>query len=329
MKGKAFLHVHLLDTAVATDNIGDEIIVNSAKKFLSTNFADAYVTNSSSHDGLGKFGRQLAAEADIIFLLGTNALSATYKSKGLLPLQRKDLCAIEGKVVLFGVGASDHFSKISPRQAKLLSKILSRDYVHSVRDETALDILKKLGFMGLNTGCPTMWSFDEKLCFKPGIKPTLCFSLTHYRKSPLDVTFIEKIGQLYDNLVFWPQQIKDIDYLECISPNERITILPPNLEAYEEFLKNADCDVAGSRLHGGIHALKFGRKSIIVAVDNRAHDIGLETDLPVIEREYVQQKLEIALSGETIIDLSEQKKLGSKWLKQFSPKSQTATGMKS
>lgn len=315
------MHIHLLDTSIATDNIGDEIIVKAIKEILTEKFPTAYFTNSSSHDGMGKFGRQLAGDADLVFLLGTNALSPSYQGvkNGLWPLQRKDLQALAGKVVLFGVGAGRYFSRVSYRQSKLLSKILSRSYIHSVRDGTALSIIESLGLSVLNTGCPTLWGLTTRQVFEPRKINTVCFSLTHYRKSAEDRCFVESLFRRYDSLFFWPQQIKDIEYLQRLGALEDVQILSPNLASYEGFLQTTDCDVLGSRLHGGIHALKYGRRAVIIAVDNRARDIGRETCLPVIERGGdLIQDLDCVLSGNIVIDVSSQKSSGHKFMDQFS-----------
>src|SRR5699024_6086851 len=68
-------HVHILDTAVGSANIGDEIIYESCIKFIRHTFRNSYITSSSSHDGLGVQSQAFAHDADVIFLLGTNALS--------------------------------------------------------------------------------------------------------------------------------------------------------------------------------------------------------------------------------------------------------------
>lgn len=41
----------------------------------------------------------------------------------------------------------------------------------------------------------------------------------------------------------------------------------------------------GTRLHAGIRCLNGGHRSLIIAIDNRARQIGEDTGLPVLERE--------------------------------------------
>ena len=74
-------------------------------------------------------------------------------------------------------------------------------------------------------------------------------------------------------------------------------MVPPTLEAYNGLLKNQDLDYIGTRLHGGIHALNNERRSLIIAVDNRAKEISKDTKLPVIGREEVRENLESMING--------------------------------
>lgn len=60
---------------------------------------------------------------------------------------------------------------------------------------------------------------------------------------------------------------------------------------YDEVLKE-DVDYIGTRLHGGIKALNAGRRSLIIAVDNRAIEISKDTGLPVIGRDEFKTMLE-------------------------------------
>ena len=312
------MHIHLLDTSIASTNIGDEIIVNSIKPLLYSNFPNAYFSSSSSHDGLGRHGRKRVKLADIVFLLGTNALSPTWRryEKGLWPIERKDISLLENKVVLFGVGAQDDSKRVNSRQKKHLSRLLSKNYLHSVRDEAAHQIVSDCGRRGLCTSCPTLWNMGGGI-FPPVQSNTVCFSLTHYRPDPIDREFIYLLHEYYKELFFWPQQIEDIYYLNTLVNTEKINFIPPNLRAYETFLSETECDVIGSRLHGGIHAIKYGHRSIVIAVDNRARGIGYNTDLPVIERKDFRKKLIEFLSSKIVVDFSSLKGVAEKFLNQF------------
>lgn len=312
-------HIHLLDTSISSDNIGDEIIVDHLKAQLFQNFPDAYFTSSSSHDGLGAFGRKLAAKADLVFLLGTNALHPEYRflGGGLWPLRPKDVSALENKVILFGVGAIKDFQSIQPMQKRLLRRVLRSEATHFVRDNTALKLVEQCGLKVVNGSCPTLWSLATPMRFAPNDVDSAVFSLTYYRKKAVDAQFVAYMQKRYKKLHFWAQQIEDIDYLHSFPDTLSIPILPPNLRAYDAFLKAEECDVIGSRLHGGIRALHAGRRSVIIAVDNRARDIGRETSLPVIAQGEDMSVLEEMLGNDIVVDMSPLSRLRDTFFAQF------------
>jgi hypothetical protein len=64
-----------------------------------------------------------------------------------------------------------------------------------------------------------------------------------------------------------------------------MTSLPPNLRSYTAFLDNEDVDFIGTRLHGGIRAMQKGHRALIIGIDNRATEIGRDTNLPVVQRQ--------------------------------------------
>ena len=194
--------------------------------------------------------------------------------------------ALEGKVVMFGVGASTDFDRVQPRQAKLLKRLLSADHHHSVRDETGRKLLEAVGIKAANTSCPTLWRYrDANPVLPKGKAPAACFTLTMHKASPHDLPFIETLRDCYEKLYFWPQQMRDLGYLESLTGTADIQIVPPNLAAYDALLAATDVDVVGTRLHGGIRGMLHGRRVLITAIDNRARDIGAETGLPTVARE--------------------------------------------
>lgn len=313
------MHIHLLDTAISSDNIGDEIIVDHLTDQLYRYFPDAYFTSSSSHDGLGVFGRKLAHAADLVFLLGTNALHPEYRwfGGGLWPLKSADIAVLENKVVLFGVGAIKDFETVQPRQRRLLQRVLKTDAVHFVRDDTALKLVKQCGLQVKNGSCPTLWSLNKPLSFPTRNIDRAVFSLTYYRAQSSDADFVAMMQERYSDLHFWAQQIEDIEYLQQFPGTRDIPIVAPNLRAYDAILQAEDCDVIGSRLHGGIRALHHGRRSVVIAVDNRARDIGRETSLPVIAQADVVSKLDDMLSAEIRVDMSSLTNMRDAFFSQF------------
>ena len=278
-------HVHLIDTAVASDNLGDEIILRQCRAELAEVLADAYVTTSAGHDGLGPNGRDHVARAGVVLMLGTNALSARFRLGGrfMWRIGLRDLAALKGKVVLMGVGANRDFTTVDWRQRRLLRHILSDRHDHSVRDGTALRLLQAIGRRGVNTSCPTLWSVDGA-GIPTARAPQVVLTLTAHRPDPSDAGLIDTCLRLYDQVWFWPQQPRDEGYLDRLPGATRVRRLAPNLAAYDAHLAATDTDVVGTRLHGTIRGLHHRRRSLAVVIDNRARDIGAETGLPVIAR---------------------------------------------
>jgi polysaccharide pyruvyl transferase WcaK-like protein len=287
-------HIHILDTSLASDNLGDEIIVSEARQYVSANFPDAYISSSSSHDGLGYYGRKLAGDADLILLLGTNALSAKYQRRGhfIWSVGRRDFKALEGKVVFVGVGASTNNRDVHPRQARLLKRLLSPNHKQSVRDETGKEILDSIGISAINTSCPTLWRYSSETPHIPTKSaPSVCFMLTQHKASENDLELVQSLRKCYKNLYFWPQQLRDLAYLRQLTDISDIKIVPPQLEAYDNLLANTDVDVVGTRLHGSIRGLLHKRRSLAIVIDNRARDIGRETGLPTHSRDELGAEL--------------------------------------
>ena len=129
-----------------------------------------------------------------------------------------------------------------------------------------------------------MWNLTPEYCsLIPKKKAkSVVTALTFYRKDvEKDLQMLEILYRNYERIYLWPQQIEDLEYLAKFN----VEILHPSLSAYDYFLLNNDTDFIGSRLHGGIRALNFKKRTLIVGVDNRAIEISRDTNLPVINRE--------------------------------------------
>jgi hypothetical protein len=63
-----------------------------------------------------------------------------------------------------------------------------------------------------------------------------------------------------------------------------VRVIGPNLRSYDEFLANEDVDYVGSRLHGGIRALQFKKRTLVIGIDHRSAEIANDTGLPVLRR---------------------------------------------
>ncbi|MGX7164017.1 polysaccharide pyruvyl transferase family protein [Enterococcus massiliensis] len=324
--------VLFFDTSIGTLNVGDEIINKSIANESIELFKNDYLlrlpsrTNTLNHFQLAynKSFRKNFAKADLKFICGTNLL---YKNM-LRPMPNWNInilnTSLQKESILFGVGSGNNSDKTTLYTKKLYKKILSKKYIHSVRDQATKMMLEEMGLQAIVTGCPTLWEITPERCKlipkEKSHSSTVIFTLTHYssfRNVDEDKKMIDIIKKNYENIFFWPQSLGDLDYLNELTEIENINVLPPNLRSFDDFLTKNDCDYIGSRLHGGIFALQHGRRSIILAIDNRAREIKKNNYIPCIERDRVSIELEDLVNDtwETNIILEVEKI--EKWKKQF------------
>lgn len=78
----------------------------------------------------------------------------------------------------------------------------------------------------------------------------------------------------------------------------KINVLPATLKAYDEILQSEESlDYIGTRLHGGIRALQHKRRSMIIAIDSRARSFKNDFNLPVIDKENLNELFEMINSN--------------------------------
>lgn len=97
-----------------------------------------------------------------------------------------------------------------------------------------------------------------------------------------------------------------------------MNIINATLEDYNKFLESHETDYIGTRLHAGIHALNYKKRSIIISIDNRANEIAKDTNLPIIQRENITSQLEAKIKSNWKTDINLPLENINKWKKQFS-----------
>ena len=281
----------VLDTSIATYNVGDEVIMDAVNNELFTLFSDNRFIRLPTHEVIHKTGLSYIRRSDFTFLGGSNILSSNMLKYKQWKIMMWQALFIKEKITLLGVGWRNYQSAPNFYTRVLLKKILSRDTTHSVRDSYTLNFLQELGFTNvINTSCPTMWNLTAEHCKQiPENKAeTVVFTLTDYDKDTRNDTFlIDILLNNYQYIYFWVQGKNDYHYLHSLVGEkdlERIKIIPPNLKAYDSFLQQNICDYVGTRLHGGIRALQNKKRTIIIGIDNRALEKKKDFNMTVIER---------------------------------------------
>jgi hypothetical protein len=232
-------------------------------------------------------------------------------------------CGCYKNSVTVGVGCTNFKSgsdKVSFYSKLLFSKILSKQYKHSVRDERTKRIIESICGKGsaINTGCPTIWGLTKSHCADiPTAKAErVVFTLTDYSVDrENDQRLIDTLKKLYGEVYYWPQGTQDAKYFASLENTEGITVLTPSVKAYSELLSQGNIDYIGTRLHAGIYAMQHKIRSVILIVDNRAKDMAETYNINTLPRDY--QDIEGYLSGEIVTAVKIDEDAITEWKSQF------------
>lgn len=288
------MKIGLIDPAlykenVISPNIGDLIISRATHREIRKIFGgDTDILRIPSHAYPGFKAIKKLSSVQHTFVGGSNLLwfrwwaPASWKIGPLGALFYRDL-------ILMGVGWGAYDIAPNTYGQWMSNLVLSDQYLHSFRDEFTAKIAKeklKVGFTS-NTACPTMWCLTSDLLQSIHKKrgDECIFSLTDYAKNPhLDKQLISDLERAYaGKLLFWPQGSGDLEY--CRSLGYTGKFIDRSFEKLLELLSHGyNYDYVGTRLHAGILCLEHKVRSLIIAIDNRAHEIASDTQLPVIDR---------------------------------------------
>lgn len=141
--------------------------------------------------------------------------------------------------------------------------------------------------------------------------------MTKHKGDKLDSDLIYILKKYYNYLYFWPQQTRDLYYLQSICDALEVNIIPPNLKAYDAFLSQKYVDVIGTRLHGTIRGIQHGCRSIVISIDNRASEIHADTNLPCIYRNDINNQLPRMIKNDLVTNINLDNNNISYFLNQF------------
>ncbi|HCN41946.1 MAG TPA: polysaccharide pyruvyl transferase family protein [Proteus vulgaris] len=308
------------DTSVSSLNLGDQIINSSGEKQLRTIFNNEQFYKISTHVGSKAIGISLANMCKERIVCGSNLLCDTMFRSANWYLSPLDILRME-TVILMGVGWNKYSENTTSITKYFYNLLLNKtDRIHSVRDDYTKSKLNKLGILNvINTGCPTMWGFTKDFCETINYTKSdkVVFTLTDYdRDYHNDHLMIKKLKEQYSSIYFWPQGSKDLEYFNEFNIHD-INVLPPSLEAYDDLLENNDIDFIGTRLHAGIRALQHKRKSIIIAIDNRAIEKSKDFNLPILIRSDIYNDLNNKINDNKKCEININEENIIRWKKQF------------
>ena len=284
----------LFDTALGSLNMGDSIIRHYCALALEEILADRQVTCLPTHtlptpEQLAELG-----SAGIRIVCGTNLMTPHFEEFSNWKMPRH----LRGyrDILTLGVGWGYYCEDISPVSRFVYRTILGKDGLHSVRDSYTEQKFREMGIANVvNTGCPTLWGLTPEHCaaIPRNKRNEVITTLTDYDRDPLrDLRMIRILQAHYDAVYVWIQGVEDQAYLDTLVQPGEVRVIPRDLDAYTAVLDSGRADYVGTRLHAGIHAMNRGVRSIILAVDNRAIEMGRDFHLPVIRRDELEEKLE-------------------------------------
>lgn len=278
-------NILILDTSIASDNIGDAIIMECVRTELEPLLLKHFVRYLPTHVPQFHWYQvlrnssavQSIANSKYKFVGGSNLLVPDlfthYPQWNINVFNYQPL----KNSILVGVGAGAGAESGSNWYTRYVYQhLLNQTLFHSARDERSKKYIESLGLKAINTGCVTMWMLTPDFCKEiPSSKAdNVVFTLTARKiKDERDKYLIETLLLNYKDVYFWPQGINDFEYLNLFQGIESIHILPATKEAYDDYLSNNDTDYVGTRLHGGVYAMRHKRRAIIIAIDERARAI--------------------------------------------------------
>ena len=276
----------LFDPAISSQNMGDSIIAYYCTKALSEIIAEKNVFRVPTHTLPSE--KQLAdiSHAGGKIVCGTNLITPHFEefSNWKMPSN------LEGyrDIVTMGVGWGYYCDEISKISKFVYRTILSKKKLHSVRDGYTERKFREMGIKNVvNTGCPTLWGLTPEHCARiPQKKASrVITTLTDYDRDPeADRFMLDLLKSSYKQVFVWLQGTEDLSYLQSLIDPDSVQIIDRDLEQYTNALDMGDVDYVGTRLHAGIHAMNRGVRTIILAVDNRATEMGRDFHLPVMDR---------------------------------------------
>nr|WP_315134034.1 polysaccharide pyruvyl transferase family protein [uncultured Flavobacterium sp.] len=317
-KESIYKDIGILNPAIGTSNLGDLIIYKSVYEILRVVypidlFTDFPIQLHTSYDAMS-----LMRERDLLFISGTNLLSSNLETKYQWKIHSGHKKFLKNKVVLLGCGWWQYQGDINNYTKEIYKTVLNKDLLHSVRDKYTEDKLKSIGIENVvNTCCPTLWSLTPEKCkLIPQDKGyEVVTTLTFYHKNPeLDFKMLQILSENYSKVYLWIQGMDDIHYYNEIKRElKNIELVPPTIEAYNEILRKPKIDYIGTRLHAGVRALQNNVRTLILAVDNRAIEIGKDVNLNVIKREDVEDSL-FFITNNYITDIKLPQENINKWI---------------
>ena len=309
----------LLDTAIDSDNIGDEIIMDYCMQACEDFLENREVLHIPTHS----YDPQAEhIEPYFKILCGTNLIYTQMECSRQWALPNKmsnlkHICLLGAGMQQLGID-----QPISQYTKDFWNYVLDKNVLHSVRDKQTKIKLAEMGITNvINTGCPTMWRLTETFCnsIPRGKARSVISTVTDYMPDiENDKYMLETLKKNYEHVYIWIQGQKDFEYLRNYIDISKFILIPPSLEKLDEVLDSDESlDYIGTRLHAGIRALNKKRRTLIISIDNRARAIADDTNLPILERGKLKDRLTEEIYQERVTKIHIPENEIERWKGQF------------
>jgi polysaccharide pyruvyl transferase WcaK-like protein len=310
----------LYDPSVSSLNMGDHIISDGVKNQLHKLLNKSFIVEISTHLPVSNYLNFIDG-VDYKFVCGSNLLRGKMNRR----FRQWDINILKanmiGPVILIGVGWWQYGDEPNLYTKLLYKKVLSSGFIHSVRDSYTEKQLKRIGINNvINTSCPTMWNLTKEHCKNIPLKKAenvICTITDYNRDVEKDKIMLNILCENYKNVFLWLQGYNDYEYFKELNLKyNKIKLIPPSLKEYDSIL-NDDIDYIGTRLHAGIRALQKYKRSIIIAIDNRAIEKQKDFNITCISRHDIS-KLQEKINSTFITEINIPVENINKWKSQFS-----------
>jgi hypothetical protein len=319
-------------TGRPSDNLGDVVIYRAIAHCFAALFPGEEVCRISSHEPLEECHYEILNAARLVFLGGSNMVSSDVLAYNQwnFTAQRADYDAPRMKnAILLGIGWWQYQDPPTPFTSAFYRRVLSGQQLHSVRDHYTQRQLSEAGIQNVvTTGCPSIWGLTGVTNHRKDRWTEDCLvMLTDYYTNPGDDdAFLRLVADHFrGNLFFFPQGTGDLEYIQTLpvfqANRGRFEILDRSLDGLTRFLAEHPVTYVGTRLHGGITAMRSRVPSLILGVDNRGLEKARSFNLPVVARTDLA-KIRRWLRGQKLFEpVTVPLENVARWWSQFQPES--------
>lgn len=289
-------NILLLDTAFASFNKGDDIIMECTRKELAPLLENRFELNLPTHITSfhwyqvykNSIAYRTYADCQWKFIGGSNVmvpnLLTHYAQWNINIFNYQPFIG----TIMVGVGAGVGAEQGSNWYTRYIYQhMLNREFYHSARDERSKVYMESLGLKAINTGCVTMWMLTPEHCAQIPTKKAdkVVFTITAGCFDERDQQMLDVLLRNYKEVYFWPQGHEDYAKFMTMKGADKVHVLQATKDAYDKYLTENDTDYVGTRLHGGVYAMRHKRRAVIIAIDERARAINEKNHLNCIEKD--------------------------------------------